>query len=340
MRRAALLLALLLAACGGGSGSDGAQQPAPSSAPSSVAPSAPSSVTSSAPGQTSTSVAGGTATTPTTAAPAAGRGSAATLLAAGDIASCNSTGDEATAALLDGRPNAAVATLGDNVYESGTAGEFANCFEPTWGRHKSRTRPAIGNHEYGVFRATGYFGVFGAAAGEAPLGWYSYNLGSWHIVVLNSNCEAVGCMTGGTQERWLREDLAANPALCTLAYWHHPRFASGSTHGSAVALQQLWTTLYDAGADVVLSGHEHNYERFAPLDPTGKPDDARGIRQFVVGTGGRSHYPFGTPLPGSQVRNDNTYGLLALTLRPGSYQWQFVPEAGKSFTDSGSATCH
>ena len=341
MRRAALVLALLLAACGGGGGSDGTGQSAltSTSVPEQVPSSAPSSVPVSVPLQTSTSGAG-TGTSPATTAASPGRGAAATLLAAGDIASCNSTGDEATAALLDGRPNAAVATLGDNVYESGTAGEFATCYDPTWGRHKARTRPAIGNHEYGVFRAGGYFGAFGAAAGESPLGWYSYNLGDWHIVVLNSNCEAVGCMTGGTQEKWLREDLAAHATACTLAYWHHPRFSSGTTHGPTPAVQPLWTALYDAGADVVLSGHEHNYERFAPLDPTGKPDDARGMRQFVVGTGGRSHYPFGTPMPGSQVRNDSTYGLLALTLRTGSYQWQFVPEAGKSFTDSGSANCH
>jgi hypothetical protein len=265
---------------------------------------------------------------------------AATLLAAGDIASCNSTGDEATAALLDARPNAVVATLGDNVYENGTVREFTNCYEPTWGRHKGRTRPALGNHEYGVFRAEGYFTTFGEAAGEAPLGWYSYDLGAWHIVVLNSNCEAVGCATGGSQETFLREDLAAHPALCTLAVWHHPRWSSGSTHGPTAAVTPLYIALFEAGADIVLSGHEHNYERFAPLDPKGEPDGARGIRQFVVGTGGRSHYPFGPPLPGSEVRNDNTYGLLALTLRANSYQWQFVPEAGKTFTDSGSTNCH
>jgi hypothetical protein len=263
-----------------------------------------------------------------------------TLLAAGDIASCSSTGDEATAALLDARPNAVVATLGDNVYEAGTAREFANCYDPTWGRHKGRTRPALGNHEYGVFQAGGYFETFGGAAGEAPLGWYSFDLNAWHVIVLNSNCEVVGCMAGGSQEKWLREDLAAHPATCTLAYWHHPRFSSGTTHGSSTAVAPLWTALYEAGADVVLAGHEHNYERFARLDPAGQPDDARGIRQFVVGTGGRSHYGFGAALPGSEVRNANTYGVLALTLRATSYQWQFVPEAGKSFTDSGSANCH
>jgi hypothetical protein len=310
MRRAALLLALLLTACGGSEGAG----PAPSTSP-------PASSTL-------------PAVTSTTAA------QTATLLAAGDIASCGSTGDEATAALLDARPNAQIATLGDNAYESGTISEFNNCYEPTWGRHKGRTHPALGNHEYGVARAAGYFAEFGAAAGEAPLGWYSYDLGAWHVVVLNSNCEVVGCATGGTQEKWLRAELAAHPTPCTLAVWHHPRFSSGTTHGPTAGVTPLYTALYEAGVDLLLTGHEHNYERFAALNPAGQPDDARGVREFVVGTGGRSHYPFGPPMPGSEVRNDNTYGLLALTLRPTSYQWQFVPEAGKSFTDSGSTNCH
>jgi hypothetical protein len=226
------------------------------------------------------------------------------------------------------------------VYEAGTATEFANCYDPTWGRHKARTHPALGNHEYGVFRAGGYFGAFGAAAGEAPLGWYSFDLAAWHVIVLNSNCEQVGCATGGTQEKWLREDMGLHPAQCTLAIWHHPRWSSGSTHGPTPGVAPLYQALHDAGADVLLSGHEHNYERFGPLNPAGQPDPARGIREFVVGTGGRSHYPFGPPTPGSEVRNDNTFGILALTLRANTYQWQFVPEAGKTFTDSGSGTCH
>ena len=311
MRRAALLLALVMVACGSSGGGSRTPQP-----------------------QALTTLGGQPATTSTTGVPAA------TLLAAGDIASCDSNGDEATAALLDARPNAQVATLGDNVYESGTASEFARCYDPTWGRQKSRTHPAMGNHEYGVFRAGGYFAEFGAAAGEAPLGWYSYELGQWHVVVLNSNCDQIGCALGGSQETWLRADLAAHPNLCTLAVWHHPRFSSGTTHGSNTTVAPLYQALYDMGVDVLLTGHEHNYERFAPLNPAGVPDDARGVREFVVGTGGRSHYPFGTPLPGSQVRNDDTYGILALTLRSTSYQWQFVPEAGKSFTDSGSTNCH
>lgn len=351
MRRTASVLALalgVLAACGRGG------PPEESAGPRLTSTTAPAPTTTVAAVTTSTSRPaaagsgpGASTSTSITASPArrAGpetpaKGSVATLLAAGDIASCASQGDEATAALLEARPNALVATLGDNVYESGTVAEFNSCFEPTWGRHKARTFPALGNHDVATARAAGYFNTFGPVAGEQPLGWYSYDLGDWHVVVLNSNCGAVGCMAGGTQERWLREDLAANPTACTLAYWHHPRFSSGSTHGSDPGLQTIWTTLYDAGVDVVLSGHEHNYERFAPLDPTGAVDAAKGIRQFVVGTGGRSHYPFGPPLPGSEVRHTGTFGVLVLTLRSATYQWQFVPEAGKTFTDSGSGRCH
>jgi calcineurin-like phosphoesterase family protein len=269
-------------------------------------------------------------------------GEAATLLAAGDIADCSSSGDEATAALLDARPAGLVATLGDNVYDRGTAKEFADCYAPTWGRHRDRTRPAPGNHDYDTFHASGYFGYFGAAAGDPVRrqGYYSYDLGSWHVIVLNSNCGGTSCEPGGTQERWLRADLAASGASCTLAYWHHPRFSSGSTHGSDKAVGALFQALYDAGADVVLAGHEHNYERFAPLAPSGDIDPARGIRTFVVGTGGRSHYGFGSPITGSEVRNRDAFGVLVLTLEPGRYHWQFVPEAGKKFTDSGTGTCH
>ncbi|HYX44800.1 MAG TPA: metallophosphoesterase [Acidimicrobiales bacterium] len=160
------------------------------------------------------------------------------------------------------------------------------------------------------------------------------------MIVLNSNCGGTSCRKGGVQERWLRADLAASGAACTLAYWHHPRFSSGSTHGSDAAVAPLFETLYEAGADVVLAGHEHNYERFAPLDPSGEVDAARGIRRFVVGTGGRSHYRFGSPITGSEVRNGNTFGVLVLTLEPGGYRWEFVPEAGRTFTDSGRGTCH
>ncbi len=234
-----------------------------------------------------------------------------------------------------------IATLGDNAYETGSPSDYANCYAPTWGRLLSRTHPAPGNHEYLTPGASGYFSYFGAAAGAPDSGYYSYELGAWHIVVINSNCSAVrGCQTGSRQEAWLRADLAAHRASCTLAYWHHPRFSSGE-HGDTVAMQPIWQDLYDAGADVVLNGHDHDYERFAPETPTGAADPARGIREFVVGTGGKNHYPITrAPEPNSEVRNWDTFGILKLTLHARSYDWQFIPEAGKTFTDSGSGRCH
>ena len=260
------------------------------------------------------------------------------LLAAGDIADCASAGDEAAAALLDSLPGTVV-TLGDNVYERGTAQEFTDCYAPSWGRHKARTRPAPGNHDYLTAGAAGYFGYFGAAAGDPAQGYYSYDLGAWHILALNSVCWEVGCGPGSPQEQWLRADLAAHPSVCTLAYWHHPLFSSG-LHGSLTLMQDIWQALYDLGADVVLSGHDHSYERFAPQDPNGLADPLRGIREFVVGTGGRSHYAIQTPLPSSEVHNTKTFGVLKLTLHPADYDWKFIPEAGKTFIDSGSGACH
>jgi hypothetical protein len=278
-------------------------------------------------------------TTPRTAVKAAGQRST-TMLAAGDIASCASDGDEQTAALLDTLPGT-VLTLGDTVYDDGSADQFARCYAPSWGRFRDRTYPAPGNHDYQTADASGYFGFFGPGAGQRGKGWYSFDLGRWHLVALNSNCDAVGgCQPGSEQERWLRSDLAAHRARCTLAFWHHPRFSSGTTHGSDAAVGGLWTALYQAGGDVVLVGHEHNYERFAPLDPLGEVDPARGMRQFVVGTGGRSHYPFGSPLPGSEARNSDSFGLLELQLRPTSYTWRFLPAQGGSFQDAGVGSCH
>ena len=258
------------------------------------------------------------------------------LVGAGDIASCSSTGDEATANLLDGI-SGTVFTLGDNVYETGSTAEFTNCYAPSWGRHKARTKPAPGNHDYGTAGAAGYFGYFGSAAGDPATGYYSYDLGDWHIIALNSN---VANGTGTVQEQWLRADLAASTKPCTLAYWHHPRFSSGFEHGSDPSLQPLWQALYDANADLILSGHDHDYERFAPQTPAGIADASRGIREFVVGTGGRSHYNLGTLKANSQIFNSTTYGVLKLTLSAGSYAWQFVPVAGGTFTDSGSGICH
>jgi hypothetical protein len=262
------------------------------------------------------------------------------LLAAGDIAACTSTGDEATAALLDGI-NGRVITLGDNVYDNGTAQEFANCYAPSWGRHKARTSPAVGNHEYGTPNAQGYFDYFGAAAGEAGKGYYSFGEGTWHVVVLNSMCDQVGgCGPGSPQEQWLRADLAAHPNTCTLAYWHHPRFSSGDFHGNDARTAGLVQALYDHGVDLVLTGHDHHYERFAPLSPSGALDVARGLRHFVVGTGGRSLRTALSVQPWSEVRDWSAFGILKLTLRQDAYDWEFVPVAGESFTDSGSDVCH
>ena len=281
--------------------------------------------------------------TPASHTPAAGTSSQSdpVLVGAGDIASCSSSGDEATAALLDGI-SGTVFTTGDNVYETGTASEFANCYAPSWGRHKARTRPSAGNHEYEAAGASGYFGYFGAAAGDPLKGYYSYDLGTWHVVVLNSNCAEVGgCDTTSAQGQWLQGDLAAHSnAACTLAYFHHPLFSSGSDNGNDPEMRPIWDSLYAAGAEMVLNGHDHDYERFAPQTASGVADSARGIREFVVGTGGRSHYSFGTIRDNSQVRNSDTFGVLKLTLHPTSYDWQFVPEVGKTFSDSGSASCH
>jgi acid phosphatase type 7 len=262
------------------------------------------------------------------------------LVAAGDIASCESNGDEATAPLL-ARIHGTVLTLGDNVYESGTASEFADCYDPTWGAYKARTRPSVGNHEYYTAEASGYFGYFGWAAGDPNKGYYSYNLGRWHLISLNSNCAEVGrCDSSSPQMRWLKADLATNKdKRCTLAYMHHPRFSSGEEHGSTPAVTPLWDALYAAGVDVMLSGHEHNYERFAPQDPNGRADPEHGIREFVVGTGGKSHYPIVDTIANSEVHNDDTYGVLKLTLHPKGYTWLFVPVAGKTFTDSGTSGC-
>jgi hypothetical protein len=262
------------------------------------------------------------------------------LLAAGDIANCTS-GAVATAALLDTLPGT-IATLGDNAYESGSASEFANCYEPTWGRHKARTHPAVGDHEYETPHASGYYDYFGSAAGDPSKGYYSYDLGAWHVVVLNTECSEVGgCQAGSPQEQWLRGDLASHAASCTLAVLPSPRFSSG-LHGNNGGFEPFWNALRDYGAEVALSGDDHDYERFAPQTPTGYLDLAGGISEFVVGTGGRSHYPFslGTLKGNSQARNDDTFGVLKLTLHPSGYDWEFVPEAGKTFSDSGSRSCH
>ncbi|MDI3341718.1 MAG: metallophosphoesterase [Sphaerobacter sp.] len=260
------------------------------------------------------------------------------LVGAGDTADCGEPHDEASAALLDGIAGT-VFTTGDNAYQDGSAAEFAECYGPSWGRHRDRTRPAPGNHDYRTRDGAAYYDYFGAAAGDPGKGYYSYDLGTWHIVVINSNCGDVGCDEGSAQEQWLRADLAQHPATCTLAYWHHPRFSSGK-HGSQSKMQAIWEALYDAGADVVLTGHDHNYQRFAPLNARGEVDPEQGIRQFVVGTGGKNLYQIDEPLATTEVYNDDTFGVLRLTLHERSYDWEFIPVAGGTFSDSGSAECH
>ncbi len=265
----------------------------------------------------------------------------AVLAGAGDIADCSSNGDEATAALLDAIPGT-VFTLGDNAYENGTASEFANCYGPSWGREpiKSRTLPVAGNHDYGTSGATGYYGYYGAAAGDPAKGYYAYDAGTWRVYILNSNCDQIGgCGAGSAQERWLRSDLAENPRACAVAMWHHPRFSSGE-HGDSAATHDLYSALYDANAELVLVGHDHDYERFAPQTPTGARDDARGLVQIVVGTGGRVLRSFDTVRANSLVRDSDTWGVIRLTLSAGSYAFDFIPVAGQTFSDSGSGSCH
>ena len=276
--------------------------------------------------------------TPTPTASPSGSPGTVTLVGAGDIASCSSTGDEATKALLDGVAGT-VFTVGDNVYDNGTSTEFANCYDPTWGQHKARTRPAPGNHEYNTTGATGYYGYFGSAAGDPTKGYYAYDAGAWRIYVLNSNCSVVGCAAGSTQEQWLRSDLAANPRTCVAAMWHHPRFSDG-THGNDASVQPFWQDLYDANADLILVGHDHDYQRWAPQTATGAVDNARGIVEFVVGTGGRSHYAFTGTSANRVAGNDTTYGVLRLDLSPSGYAFSFLPVAGQTYSDSGTGSCH
>jgi hypothetical protein len=263
---------------------------------------------------------------------------AAVLVGAGDIASCDSRGDRATAKLL-GNIRGTVFAAGDNAYENGSLSEYRSCYGPTWGRYKNRTKPVVGNQEYDTPGASGFFNYFGAAAGARGKGYYSYNRGAWHIVALNSECEHLrgGCASNSPMLTWLEKDLKSNPARCTLAYFHSPRFSSGQ-NGNDANMKPIWAALYAAKADVVVSGHDHVYERFARQTPRGVRS-TRGIREFVVGTGGASHGKFKKTEANSQVRNAHTYGVLKLTLRPANYSWQFVPVAGKTFRDSGTTRC-
>jgi IPT/TIG domain/Fibronectin type III domain/Calcineurin-like phosphoesterase len=257
------------------------------------------------------------------------------ITAAGDI--CNSSLNcSATATLVEQINPTRALTLGDNAYNDGSLTQYNTYYNPNWGRFRAKTSPSTGNHEYHTSGAADYFTYFGSTLAPGP--YYSYDIGAWHLISLASS-SGVSPSGGGAEETWLKQDLAAHTNKCVLAYWHEPRWSSGTTHGSNSSWSAIWTDLYAAHADVVLNGHEHNYERFAKQNPSGAAD-AAGIREFVVGTGGASHgYPFGTPLANSQVRNDSTWGVLKLTLHATGYDWQFVPVAGSTFTDSGSDSC-
>ena len=262
--------------------------------------------------------------------------SSVVMVGAGDIADCTRSGDSLTANLMDTIPGT-VFVLGDNAYPNGSSSDYANCYAPTWGRHKARTRPIPGNHDYVSHDSSGYFGYFGAAAGDPAKGYYSYDLGAWHIIALNSQ---IAHWTGSPQEQWLLADLAASTKRCTLAYWHYPLFSS-STVEVDTASRALWRALYDAGVELVLNGHHHDYERFAPQTPTGALDPTYGIREIIVGTGGgEGLFPFGTIAANSEVRDNVTFGVLKLTLRTGGFDWKFIPIPGKTFTDAGSGPCH
>jgi hypothetical protein len=257
------------------------------------------------------------------------------LVAAGDIASCWWRSDEATARLLD-HIGGVVASLGDNVYQDGSAGQFAKCYDPTWGRHKDRTRPAIGNHETRSQDGKPYYDYFGGAAGPRGKGWYSYELDGWHVVVLNTEIDIAA---GSEQLDWLRDDLRRHPSRCTLAYMHRPRFSSGK-HGTSDRMKDAFAALYEGGVDVMLGGHDHTYERFAPQDPVGRKDPERGLRQFVVGTGGAPFYAFrGTLHPNSEVHQNRIHGVLRLVFHPDGYDWEFVG-VGEGFSDKGHGDCH
>jgi hypothetical protein len=259
-----------------------------------------------------------------------------------------------TAALLTAGGYDAVLPLGDNQYECGELSAFMTVYDPTWGQVKSISHPVAGDNDYtssicSTPGASGYFTYFlGAASPQEPgctntcKGYYSYDLGSWHLVALNSECSQTGvggCGSTSPQGKWLKADLAAHPSQCTLAYWHRPYWSDKG--GTVSKTSYLVKTLYAAGAEVLLVGHQHIYERFAPMNPSTSAVDANGLRQFIVGTGGKSSSTLATTPPANaEARNKGTYGVLKLMLHAGSYDWQFVPEAGKTFTDSGTQMCH
>ena len=276
------------------------------------------------------------------AVPVVGQKSTATMVGAGDIVGCSEKGDSSATARLLGNIGGSVYTLGDNVQGQGDINEFRNCYDPTWGKYKKRTRPSVGNHEYDTTSgAKPYFDYFGWRAGKPSRGYYSYDLGTWHIVALNSNCEEVGgCDWRSAQGHWLRRDLTHHRTRCTLAYFHHPLYASGRGYDSP-EVKPFWHILYNQHADVILSGHAHRYERFARITPSGERSSARGIRQFILGTGGApGGTQHGPDEPRVQAKKIGAPGVLKLKLGSGFYHWKFVPVGGRNYTDSGRAHCH
>ena len=293
-----------------------------------------------APTGTASPTAGPSSATPSVPSPSqsASPGQAAVLVGAGDIGDCDTREDSMTAALLDDIEGT-VFTAGDNAYENGTAKQFATCYDDAWGRHKARTRPVPGNHDWRTADLAGYFGYFGdVARGRDGRSWYSFDLGSWHVIMLDSECaKNGGCEADSAQGRWLASDLATSGGRCSVAIWHIPRFSSGE-HGNDRSVAPFWSLLYDAGVDVIVNGHDHDYERFAPQDPDGAEDRDRGMREFVVGTGGTPLRAFNDPVANSELRAV-THGVFKLTLRDGSYDWEFIPVRGE-FRDAGTAFCH
>jgi hypothetical protein len=266
------------------------------------------------------------------------------LVGAGDIGGCDSSqlqNSQATANLIDSIPGTVFA-VGDLTYPDSTDGYFAKCWAPTWGRHRARMIPAPGNHEYNTPGAPGYYNYFGPVAGDPLKGYYSFDMGAWHVVVLSAECSKIGgCTATSPEGQWLQADLVANPTLCTLALWHEPLYTSISG-GTEPTVQPFWQILYDAGAELVINGHMHNYERFEPQDPNGNLDLNNGIREIIAGTGGKSLDCGFTnpPAANSDVRICSTYGVLKLTLHASSYDWQFIPQAGQAASDSGTTSCH
>lgn len=259
------------------------------------------------------------------------------VVAAGDIASCDYDTDSATAELVRESEPIVVAALGDLVYPEGATATYADCWAPAWGEFDDIVRPALGNHDVASDGGAAFHAYFGDAAGEAGRGWYSYDVGAWHVVVLNSNCGRVDCDPGSDQVEWLRSDLAASDAPCTLAYWHHPRFSS-ARHGNDPDTGPFWDVLWAAGADVILAGHDHLYERFGPQDPDAEADGAGGIRQFTAGTGGKGLYDVEEIQPNSEMRIVE-HGILRLVLGADGYAWSFVTIGGEE-RDAGEDRCH